>query len=244
MADRASMKRDERDAFLITCEHGGKRVPPRWRPLFRGHAALLNSHRGYDKGALRMARELAAAFDAPLFASTVTRLLIELNRSPRHPHLYSLITRDLPPHERQELFTLFYAPYRNAVEQCAAHLIGQGRRVIHVSSHSFTPELHGELRNADIGLLYDPARPGEADLCRRWREALKAAAPGMRVRMNYPYAGVADGFTTWLRRRFGPQQYVGIELEINQKHACARSGHWPQLRAAIIHALRMANGMD
>jgi len=230
----------ERDAFLISCEHGGKRIPPQWRALFAPHAALLCSHRGYDKGALRMARELAAALDAPLFVATVTRLLIELNRSPGHPKLYSAITRALSVAEQRDIFEHCYLPYRRAVEARIADLVAQGRRVIHVSSHSFTPELDGEVRNADIGLLYDPKRPGEAALCRRWREALGSSAPALRVRMNYPYAGSADGFTTWLRRRFGAEQYVGIELEINQKHAGMRSGDWPALRAAVIAALREA----
>jgi predicted N-formylglutamate amidohydrolase len=230
----------ERDAFLISCEHGGKRIPPRWRSLFEEHAALLNSHRGYDRGALRMARELARALDAPLFAATVSRLLIELNRSPGHPKLYSAITRGLPARERREIFEACYLPYRNAVQDCVGAFVEGSRRVIHVSSHSFTPELDGEVRNTDIGLLYDPKRPGEAALCRRWRAALGRIAPGLRVRMNYPYAGSADGFTTWLRRRFEPGQYVGIELEINQKHVSSRNAEWPDLRAGLIAALREA----
>lgn len=228
------------DAFLVSCEHGGKRIPAQWRALFSEHAALLDSHRGYDPGALRMARELAAALDAPLFAATVSRLLIELNRSPGHPGLYSEITRGLPRAARRELFERHYLPYRNAVEQCAAALVAAGRRVIHVSSHSFTPELDGEVRNADIGLLYDPSRPGEAALCRRWRQALRDVAPALKVRMNYPYAGSSDGYTTALRRRFPAERYVGIELEINQRHALARGRHWQGVRAAVIAALRRA----
>ena len=73
------------DSFLITCEHGGNRVPAPYRRLFRGRRALLDSHRGYDPGALVMARALAAAFTAPLVTSTVSRLLIDLNRSTGHP---------------------------------------------------------------------------------------------------------------------------------------------------------------
>lgn len=243
----------ERDAFLISCEHGGKRIPPQWRALFAPHAALLSSHRGYDKGALRMARELAAALDAPLFAATTSRLLIELNRSPGHPKLYSAVTRALSADERRDIFEHCYVPYRRAVEERVADLVAQGRRVVHVSSHSFTPELDGQVRHADIGLLYDPKRPGEAALCRRWRAALGSSAPALHLRMNYPYAGSADGFTTWLRRRFGPQQYIGIELEINQKHVSAGQGRggiaddggdWPALRAAIIAALREVAGLD
>jgi len=48
-------------------------------------------------------------------------------------------------------------------------VLTRGDRVIHVAVHSFTPTLRGVRRNADVGLLYDPARPGELALARRWR---------------------------------------------------------------------------
>lgn len=40
----------------------------------------------------------------------------------------------------------------------------------------------------------------------------------MNVRFNYPYLGKADGFTTHLRKKF-KDNYIGIELEVNQKFA-------------------------
>jgi hypothetical protein len=41
--------------------------------------------------------------------------------------------------------------------------------------------------------------------------------PEMRVRRNYPYLGKTDGLTTYLRRQFPAEQYLGIELEVNQR---------------------------
>lgn len=228
------------DFYFITCEHGGNRIPARYRFLFRAAADALRSHRGYDIGALRVARELAAALQAPLQAATVSRLLIDLNRSPRHPKLYSEFTRGAAPAVRREIGTRFHAPYRAAAEARIAQAVARGGRVIHVSCHSFTPELNGEERNADIGLLYDPARDAEAALCRRWKAALKARAPQLKTRMNYPYAGTADGFTVALRRRFGEERYLGIELEINQRHAVARGRHWRAVRGTVIEAFRDA----
>ena len=86
--------------LLVSCEHGGNRVPKEYRALFAARKSLLATHRAYDPGALALARDLARAFDAPLVASTVTRLLVELNRSPGHPQLYSEETRDLPRSEK------------------------------------------------------------------------------------------------------------------------------------------------
>jgi hypothetical protein len=66
--------------------------------------------------------------------------------------------------------------------------------------------------------FYGPVRPGEVELCRHWQAAIREFAPILKVRRNYPYAGKADGLTAHLRRRFPPDEYRGIELEVNQKH--------------------------
>ena len=224
--------------LLVTCEHGGNRVPKEYRRLFAGREALLASHRGYDPGALALARELARAFDAPLVASTVTRLLVELNRSPGHPQLHSEITRALPRLEKAKIVGRYYEPYRREVEQRVAQATAARRRVIHISAHSFVPVLDGSERNADIGLLYDPARAAERALCARWRQSLGARAPRLRVRRNYPYRGYADGLTTHLRRRYGRRGYVGVEIEVNQKHVLAGEREWRMLRRVLVQSLR------
>lgn len=228
------------DYFLITCEHGGNRVPARYREFFRGREELLRTHRAVDIGALRVARELADLLSAPMVVCTVSRLLIELNRSPRHPKLLSEAVRHAPQEIREELYRRYYQPYRDRVEALAEQAIAGGARVVHISSHSFTPELNGEVRNADVGLLYDPARSAEAQFCRRWRSALKLHAPALTTRMNYPYKGISDGFTVHLRRRFPGDSYLGIELEINQKHALQRGEHWRRVRNAVAEALHDA----
>ncbi len=208
--------------------------------LFRGSRALLDSHRGYDPGALVMARALARAFDAPLVTSTVTRLLIDLNRSIGHPQLFSAATRDAPAKLRTEIAERHYLPYRAQVEHLVRRSVSRGRRVIHVSSHSFTPELDGKVRRADVGLLYHPGRQGEVEVCARWKASLAAMAPELRVRRNYPYAGKGDGLTAHLRRGFPPGAYVGIELEINQRIVLAGGLRWTALRAMLVDSLRAA----
>jgi predicted N-formylglutamate amidohydrolase len=225
------------DSFIITCEHGGNRIPAPYRQLFQGHVAILNTHRGFDPGALLMAKALAKAFDAPLVSSTVSRLLIDLNRSPRHPHRFSEATAGAPVVLREEIAARYYHPYRAEVERLASLATRSGARVIHVSSHSFTPELNGIVRQADLGLLYDPSRPGETELCARWQAALALRAPALRVRRNYPYTGKSDGLTTFLRRRFTPAEYVGIELEINQRIVFNGGREWASLRALLVETL-------
>ncbi|NMF87717.1 N-formylglutamate amidohydrolase [Aromatoleum petrolei] len=231
-----------RHAFLVTCEHGGNRVPPRYRDCFAGHEALLESHRGYDPGALAIARDLARALHAPLIYATTSRLLVDLNRTLGHPRLHSDIIRTLPEPIRCEILDRYYLPFRRRAEALIEAEVAAGRSVIHVSSHSFTPVLDGVVRQADVGLLYDPARGGEQSLCAEWLARLRARAPSLRVRRNYPYTGKSDGFTAYLRRCFGPEGYVGIELEINQRFVRPVQPGWHALRADIVAALQDALG--
>ena len=228
------------DTFIITCEHGGNRIPAPYRRLFREQRALLDSHRGYDPGSLVMAKALSSAFAAPLVASTVSRLLIDLNRSIGHPQLFSAVTRAAPAETRAQIVEQYYRPHRMQVERLVGQAVARGQRVIHISSHSFTAELDGAVRGADVGLLYHPGRRGEAELCARWKETLAALAPQFRVRRNYPYAGKGDGLTSHLRLRFAPCDYVGIELEVNQGIVIAAGRRWTAVRRMLIDTLRTA----
>lgn len=205
-------------ALVITCEHGGNQVPPEFSDLFASHLDVLATHRGHDPGALEMARHLAEQLEAPLYKAEVTRLLVDLNRSPGHPGLFSEITRPLPPASREDILARYYRPHRTIVEDHIGTLIAQGKPVLHIAAHSFTPVLEGKARNADIGLLYDPTRLPEKEFCIAWQIALQNALPHMQVRRNFPYRGASDGLTAYLRKYHAAKAYLGIELEINQKH--------------------------
>lgn len=227
----------KKDFFVVSCEHGANRIPSAYCKLFEGHAALRRSHRGYDAGALGLARELAVALDASLVVATVSRLLVDLNRSPGHPRLFSEITRPAPLATRQKIVADYYLPYRMQVETRIAQAIADQHRVVHISCHSFTPELDGKPRNADIGLLYDPARSGEVQLSRRCNGAFKTRAPALKIRSNCPYAGNSDGLTTSMRRLFPAELYIGMELEINQRNVLQGPQQWQALRRTIIDSL-------
>lgn len=232
-----------RNYVIITCEHGGNRIPAPFRHLFRDRDAVLQSHRGYDPGALLMAEALARALSAPLIASTTSRLLVDLNRSIGNPTLHGEMIRKLPVAARAKIIDRYYLPYRNSVEDRVHEAICAGRRVIHISSHSFTPKLFGKVRNADIGLLYDPARCGELELAAHWKAELAAQSGRFVIRRNFPYQGKGDGLTRTLRRRFEPSSYVGIELELNQKYSGLPHATWRAQRSAIVAALRRALGL-
>jgi predicted N-formylglutamate amidohydrolase len=214
-------------------------VPPEYRARFRGRRRLLESHRGYDPGALVVARDFARAFGAPLYCSTVSRLVVELNRSPGHPMLLSAAMLPLSAAERDALLARYYLPYWRSVEREVAAALRQRLRTVHLSCHSFTPSLKGVRRNADVGLLYDPRCPQEAALCRRWQEQIRQRSD-VRVRRNYPYRGDADSLTTSLRRRFSGRPYLGIQLELNQRFARQPAARWRRLRETLVKTFAAA----
>jgi predicted N-formylglutamate amidohydrolase len=227
--------------WLLTCEHGGHQVPARWRRLFRGAGPVLRSHRGWDRGALATFRMLAPEMADASFHSTTTRLLVDLNRSIGHRALFSEYTRDLPAAEREEILAVHYHAWRDAVIARIDEWRRAGDAVVHVSVHSFTPELDGVVRDADVGLLYDPGREWERAICRRWRGVLREVAPDARVRLNYPYRGTADGYPTSLRRRF-PEGYAGIELELNEGNVGIRCHRVAEEILAALRVLREEAG--
>ena len=227
---------------IITCEHGGNRVPAAYRALFASPqaAAALESHRGYDLGSLELGRRLARHMHAPLHAATVTRLLVELNRSLHHPQLFSAFTRNLDRQTKQRIITRYYQPHRSAVQRRIAQWIRRKKPVLHVGVHTFTPVFNGELRNADIGLLYDPAALCEKRFAELWRSEIKSIAPQIRVRMNYPYRGKSDGLVTALRKQFDASHYLGIELEVNQRFPLGPRAAWLEMQQTIVRSFAAA----
>ncbi len=202
--------------IMVTCEHGGNMVPSAYRVLFRGKRHLLNSHRGYDAGALELAQKIASVTGAILFFTTVTRLLVDTNRSIHNPSLFSEIHRGLPEPQKKKILKDYYLPYRTKVEQAICEILSQAQTVLHISVHSFSPRLKGKVREVGLGLLYDPSRKREKEFCALWKLTLNSLSSGLRIRRNYPYKGISDGVATGMRKVYSENEYLGIELEVNQ----------------------------
>lgn len=225
-------------SLLITCEHGGNQVPAEYAGLFAGQSELLGTHRGWDIGILPLARRLAAGLAAPLQVAEVTRLLVDLNRSRHNRTLFSEFTRDLPALAHEELLRRYYHPFRQAVEQKVDERLTAGEGLLHLAVHSFTPVMRGTLRNAELGLLYDPTSPGEQAFCRHWQRALQQRAPQLRVRRNYPYRGSSDSVGKALRQQFGRERYLGIELEVNQALPLGSAEAWERIQQDLLETFR------
>ena len=220
--------------LMLTCEHASNRLPAAFKKAVP--ADVLKTHRAYDIGAVQVFRKLVR-FAKPEFSceGKFSRLFVDLNRTITNKSAFSeyyeaLEASDKAAAEKMKAqATAYWNEYREIIEKFVERNIGKdscgkgnkdsadkGAEIVHLGIHSFTPVLNGKVRNTDIGILYDPARPQERAYAQVIKDEIKRLYPAMKVRFNYPYKGCSDGLTTTLRKKFGPR-YVGIEIEINQK---------------------------
>jgi len=203
--------------IIITAEHAGNHVPAKFEGLFKGHEEVLQSHRGWDPGSMEVAKSMAENLGAQFHHQKLSRLIIEMNRSLHSNQLFSEFTGGLSNDEKQTLITDYYAQYRDQVEHKITDQIHSGNTVIHLSIHSFTPVFEGVERKVDVGLLCDASITNELQFCFAYKVKLQSELEQMTININDPYDGAADGFTTYLRTKFSSNDYLGIEVEINQK---------------------------
>jgi len=225
--------------FILTCEHGGNEIPDKYLHLFKGKEEELYTHKGIDFGALRLAKHLASSLKLPLYYAVISRLLVEANRSLDSDELFSEFTKKLPIKDKESILNTYYAPHRNKVEEQISNLTAEGNQVVHFAIHSFTPVTDGEVRKADIGILFDPKRESEKEIASQLKEQLLNYAPELHVVYNSPYPGTADGFPTYLRKRFIAEEYAGFELEVNQKFFLnGKPGIWNKLVKTVTASLK------
>lgn len=225
--------------LIITCEHAGNEVPEEYRHLFKERREALETHRGIDIGALELTNTIAERMEQQAYLHTVTRLLVDLNRSVQSPTLFSEFTKEASLNVREEIFEKYYQPHRQKVEDEIEEIISEGNQAIHIGVHTFTPVWKGRRREVDIGFLYDPTHKKETNFCRQWRQKLNQNAGELCLRMNEPYRGTMDGFTTYLRRNYAEEHYLGIEIEVNQRFAeQSQANEWQQLQNKIAASLQ------
>lgn len=201
-------------SVLITCEHASNRVPNEYRHLFIGHEETLDSHRGWDAGALQLAQTLASRLNAPLLTGEYSRLLVDLNRSRNHSTRFSEFTQHLHADVRDEICATWWQPHWHDFRD---HLHALPDRILHIACHSFTPVFNGHVRRTDIGLLYDPGRPAEKAFCWRYGRALAHKLPALKIHMNQPYRGISNNLGQQHRKHFPDAKFITFEIEINQR---------------------------
>ena len=229
--------------ILVSCEAGGERIPvwllaeaeaqelggsedaaPRPRNDVEGRlsgAGTAGRIRG-DAAAVHAARRLSRRWNAPLLEHEYSLGVVDVTKSLHHRQLFPPSARSWRAGVKRRLIDEIYRPYRAKLRQHLAPGLVRGAMRIHVSVRSFPARQQGRMRRADVGLLYDPSRGDELDLCLDWIDEMYEELPMLRVRRNYPRRGTTDSITKALRAEFAGERYLGIELWLNRAWA-ARS---------------------
>jgi predicted N-formylglutamate amidohydrolase len=227
---------------VLSCEHASWTLPPGVDlgvPL-----EVLQSQSGWDHGAFDIASRLSEAIGLPVHAGAFTRMFVDLNRPADHPDVIPEVCYGAPvpgnvhlsAGDRQARLDLFHAPYWQAIRRDVEARLVDSDGVLHLSSHSFAPELDPANRTFDVGVLYDPAHAFEAELAERLMFQLRGA--GLDVRANQPYSGTGPAVCSSLRESLAGKRYAGIELETS--HAVTRAtGGCGRVAAAVIRFLEL-----
>jgi predicted N-formylglutamate amidohydrolase len=226
--------------IVLSCEHASWTLPP-GEDL--GVAdETLRSQASWDHGAYEIGARVGEVLGLPVHASAFSRMWIDLNRPADHPQVIPAVSYGAPVPanaaltlgERVARIDQFHRPYWEAVRRDARAKILDRGRCLHLSSHSFSPDLDPERRTFDCGVLYDPSTSFEASLAERLQFGLRRA--GLDVRANQPYRGTEAALVTSLRGEMPADSYAGIEIETS--HAVTRSaGGCAKVAAALVAVL-------
>jgi predicted N-formylglutamate amidohydrolase len=226
-----------RSPFVIVVDHAGRRIPRRLNDLGLPASELLR-HIAWDIGALAVARQVAAALDAPLLAQNYSRLVIDCNRDPKVatsiPRLSESV--DVPGNltlseadaaaRRVEIFEPYHEQLRRLLDERAA----AQRPTILVAQHTMTDVYNGVRREMHAAVLYNRDRRFAGlvlDMLRR--------EPGLIIADNAPYF-VSDATDYTIPQHGEARGLPHVEIEIRQDLVSDEAGQreWARRIAAAL----------
>jgi len=232
-------------SYLIVCDHASNFVPPQYGTLGLDPAEFTR-HIAWDPGALPVAQRLAAALDAPLIESCVSRLVIDCNRPLDAPDLIAATSettevpgnRGIDAAERARRVALSHGPFHDLIDAVVAERLAAGRAPMLVSVHSFTPVYKGAARPWQIGILHDD----DERLSRPMIAALGRIA-GITVGDNQPYSP-SDRVYYTLERHGRSRGLPCAMIELRNDEIADEAGprEWADRLAAVLAPL--ASGID
>jgi predicted N-formylglutamate amidohydrolase len=146
-------------SFVIVVPHASNRVPG-WLPA-DALESRVESHQAYDRGAAEVGRALASRLNAQLILGNVSRLVVDLNRSPENGEAIpsqgegvSLLAGDLANGDLASRLTL-HERYHARVAAAISDFQFPRRPVNLIDLHSFTRTLDGApRREVDVGVCF------------------------------------------------------------------------------------------
>ncbi|MBX3725239.1 MAG: N-formylglutamate amidohydrolase [Xanthomonadales bacterium] len=225
-----------REDLLVLCCHASHAIPDALGEL--GLTPVdRREHIAWDPGAREVALALATRLDCPALLGGVSRLVVDLNRSPTSSELILAESdnRMVPGNlrvsdaERAQRIADWHSPYHQAVDRHLDRLARSGIRPALVAVHSFTPVLCGRERPWPVGVLWKHDRQRVAALI----GALQAQ--GLDVGDNEPYDGhVAMGYTLEQHGERRGLRHVLLELRNDLLGTLEQTDAWANRLAAAL----------
>jgi len=235
-----------RSPFVLACDHASNRFPEGYGDLgLTPHQRLM--HIAWDPGALAVALQLVDHLDAPLVASTVSRLIIDCNRRHDAADLIPTISErteipgnaNIGDNERARRLADYHAPFHDALERLIEGRKARGIETILVTVHSFTPVYKDVPRPWPIGLIHATDERFTAAL----RDALTADAPELNIGWNHPYSAL-NGVTYTLEHHGDGRGLQSTMIEIRHDEILEPDGvaEWAARLARCLVAAHGARG--
>jgi predicted N-formylglutamate amidohydrolase/predicted GIY-YIG superfamily endonuclease len=199
--------------FLIIADHASNRVPPEIEDLGVDRADM-ERHIAWDIGTELLALRLQSLLKCPAVIAEWSRLVIDLNRDPKHAGLVPEISDGtlipfnsaMSAAEKMQRMQAYFAPYHQSISQTVQQL----EQPFLISLHSFTPEMNGVLRPWDIGFLWNKQShwgvAAAASMAKRFMHLV--------VGLNQPYSGLSLNYT--MDRHAEAQSIPYLSIEIRQ----------------------------
>lgn len=220
--------------LLFICDHACNYIPPSLKNLGLPEKELAR-HIAWDIGALDVTRELARLLNGRAIWARLSRLVIDLNRDPADPCSIPeksdgttiFGNRKITAANRARRIALFHQPYHQAIEEAVAAIANP----IIIAIHSFTPEMNGQKRPWEVGVLWNQ----NGSLALPLIAALEKA--GKVVGDNQPYSG--REFYYSLNRHAESLGHPNVAIEIRQDliDTKEKARKWGQDLATILKPL-------
>lgn len=228
---------DGASPIVLACDHAGRRIPRSLGSLGLSDTEL-ESHIAWDIGVSGVATRLAQRLDAPLLLQTYSRLVIDCNRAPEGADSITgqsewgqvegnlLLAPEQVAARRSEVFD----PYHAALDDLVKRRRREGRPLLLIALHSFTPNYRGLSRPWHIGVMHG-ADGGTA-------KALLAALrrdERLLVGDNEPYA-LEEGIDYTLPVHGAARGIAHVGIEIRQDLIADESGQatWAGRLASLL----------
>lgn len=197
--------------IVLTCEHASNRLPDGWG--WGEDAWLAPTHWAWDPGAAAFTAALARRFQARAALASFSRLVIDPNRPLDSETLIRVeaegrrvgLNHGLGPTDRHERVERCWTPFHAAADR----VVASSPASLLVSIHSFTPVYEGQVREVELGVLFDE------DEALAHRLIAELSPSGFAVRANEPYSG-RGGLMYSASKHARAHGKAALELELRQ----------------------------